>query len=104
MRISAIATAIATGLLRLKSATGQFTPQQCGAFSELDFDFRQFDRYPEYFRGDSVMTLAEAGSYIGEVNIEEYVRFLTDTSPYLISSARFYNGETTLTGFDSTTG
>ena len=105
MKISAIAAAMATGLLSLKSTTGQsHSPEHCAAFSELDFDLGQFDKYPEYFRGDSVVTLAEAGSYMGEVNIAEYIRFATDSSPYLISSTPFYSAETTLTGFDWMTG
>ena len=69
MKKYAINATMATGLIILKSATGEFTPQQCSTFGEFDLDLRQFDRHPEYFRGD------------GEVNIEEYIRFSTGSCP-----------------------
>ena len=48
------------------------------------FDLANFDDYPVYFRDDSVVQLAQAGSYKGAKNIEEYVKFAyADFSPYL---------------------
>ena len=48
------------------------------------FNISNFEMYPEYFRDDSVMQLAQAGSYKGAENIEEYVKFAFPAfSPYL---------------------
>lgn len=41
----------------------------------LDFDLAAYDRYGEFFRDDSVMTLAQAGNYYGVQGIKEYVQF-----------------------------
>jgi hypothetical protein len=41
----------------------------------LGFDLGQSDRWADaFFRADSVMTLAQAGNYVGPKDIEEYVR------------------------------
>lgn len=67
--------------------TSTFTPERCVAgFLGLDFNFRNFDRYDEYFRDDSILTLAQAGEYKGAEDIEEYVMFATESSPYFMDA------------------
>eukprot|EP00549_Striatella_unipunctata_P016960 CAMPEP_0118698164 /NCGR_PEP_ID=MMETSP0800-20121206/15025_1 /TAXON_ID=210618 ORGANISM="Striatella unipunctata, Strain CCMP2910" /NCGR_SAMPLE_ID=MMETSP0800 /ASSEMBLY_ACC=CAM_ASM_000638 /LENGTH=180 /DNA_ID=CAMNT_0006597907 /DNA_START=35 /DNA_END=577 /DNA_ORIENTATION=- len=61
------------------------------ALIELDYEPYNFDRYPEYFRDDSIVTLPQAGAFKGADAIEEYVRFSASTSPY------FESGEATVT-------
>jgi hypothetical protein len=59
-----------------------YTPNDCLAgFGGLGFEFSAFERYDEYFNEDSVMTLAQAGSYVGPADIKEYVSFIGQ--PYL---------------------
>jgi len=55
-------------------------------FTAINFDVRNFDRYPEYFRDDSVLVLPQAGRFYGAADIEEYVRFASDTSPWIQKS------------------
>ena len=55
-------------------------------FTALNFDIRNFDRYPDYFHDDSTLVLAEAGEYKGAADIEEYIRFASPTSPYILKS------------------
>lgn len=51
--------------------------------TDLDFNFEYFDRYDEFFREDSVMLLAQAGTYKGVEAIKEYVGFTSSKiSPY----------------------
>jgi len=38
----------------------------------LDFNLENLDRYPHYFREDSIVTLAEAGTFKGLDGIFEY--------------------------------
>jgi hypothetical protein len=52
-------------------------------FGGFGFNIGTYERYDEYFRDDSVMTLAQAGRYTGPADIEEYVRFADVTSPYM---------------------
>jgi hypothetical protein len=60
-----------------------YTANDCFAgFGGLGFNLTSFERYDDYFTEDSVMTLAQAGNYIGPVDIEEYVRFVDESSPY----------------------
>jgi len=56
---------------------------QCGIrFFLLDFDVSNSDDYDKYFNDDSVMQLAQAGSYQGADSIKEYVKYLgADASP-----------------------
>ena len=55
-------------------------------FTALNFDIANFDRYPEYFHDDSTLVLSEAGEYKGATDIEEYIRFASQTSPYILKS------------------
>ena len=53
------------------------TPQLCfGNFVGLEFTFNDYDRYPEFFHDDSILTYPMAGKYKGAKDIEEYTRFL----------------------------
>eukprot|EP00568_Trieres_chinensis_P001629 CAMPEP_0183299666 /NCGR_PEP_ID=MMETSP0160_2-20130417/6337_1 /TAXON_ID=2839 ORGANISM="Odontella Sinensis, Strain Grunow 1884" /NCGR_SAMPLE_ID=MMETSP0160_2 /ASSEMBLY_ACC=CAM_ASM_000250 /LENGTH=240 /DNA_ID=CAMNT_0025461951 /DNA_START=45 /DNA_END=764 /DNA_ORIENTATION=- len=66
-------------------ADAAYSPQECVAgFLGLGFDFQQIHRYPEFFRDDSVVVLAQAGEYKGAEAIKEYIRFATDSSPYFL--------------------
>jgi hypothetical protein len=54
------------------------------AFLKSGFDIADFAHYPDFFRDDSVVQLAQAGIYQGANDIEEYVKFAyADYSPYL---------------------
>ena len=58
--------------------------QQCiGAFAHLQFDIFDYEKYPNYFHEDSKVVLSQAGTYTGPKNIEEYMRFADDSSPYI---------------------
>jgi hypothetical protein len=50
----------------------------------LDFKIYNFDEYDRYFNDDSVMVNYGAGSYQGKNAIQEYVRFATTSSPYVL--------------------
>lgn len=53
------------------------------AFLNMDFVINDFNQYPQYFRDDSYMHLAQAGIYQGADHIEEYVKFAyAEYSPY----------------------
>jgi len=52
-------------------------------FLQTGFEPFAFDRYPDFFKEDSVMILAQAGAYYGTGGIEEYVRFASPSSPYM---------------------
>lgn len=45
------------------------------AFMAFDIDVFDLSRYDEWFNDDSVLELAETGSYVGAANIGEYVAF-----------------------------
>jgi len=73
------------------------------AFSNLQFDITEYEQYPVYFREESKVTLAQAGQYLGPENIEEYVRFADETSPYVdvvetIRSQSFFKSVNPQTG------
>jgi len=53
-------------------------------FTAINFETDNFDRYSDYFHDDSVLTLAQAGRYKGAADIEEYVRFASDSSPFIL--------------------
>jgi hypothetical protein len=61
-----------------------FPQLQCTIkFARLQFDFVNFDLYPTYFDDDSVATFAQAGSYTGAEDIEEYIKFgVAEFTPY----------------------
>ena len=66
-------------------ASGAVTgPAEClSGFLGLKFSPFNFTRYPEYFRDDSTITLAQAGTFRGPSGIEEYVHFTTPFSPFI---------------------
>lgn len=47
------------------------------AFLAHDIDVFDLSRYNEWFHDDSVLELAETGSYVGAANIGEYIAFTT---------------------------
>ena len=80
------------------------TLEQCaGGFQLLGFDLGNFTRYPEFFTENSTMILAEAGTYTGADDIEEYVKFASPLSPYIMAQTRL-PGDFTVKGFDPSTG
>ncbi|KAJ8601595.1 hypothetical protein CTAYLR_008452 [Chrysophaeum taylorii] len=72
-------------------------------FRRLAFVYNNFDMYPTYFNEESTMTLAQAGTYEGPEDIEEYVRYATASSPYVLSKLDL-ELLTTFTSFDAETG
>ncbi|CAB9511596.1 expressed unknown protein [Seminavis robusta] len=53
------------------------TLTQCfGAMVQMNFGYNQRDRFPEFFREDSTMSYARAGTYQGLDEITEYVDFI----------------------------
>jgi hypothetical protein len=71
----------------------------------LDFDLVGFDKYDRYFNDDSIMEYAAAGSYQGSDAIEEYVRFATSSSPFLLAAPNELGKlKTNFVGYDWRTG
>jgi hypothetical protein len=63
-----------------------FSPKaRCSlAYLRSGFDINDFAHYPDFFRNDSVVQLAQAGIYQGAHDIEEYIKFVYAAfSPYL---------------------
>mmetsp|Transcript_20961 Transcript_20961/g.23230 ORF Transcript_20961/g.23230 Transcript_20961/m.23230 type:complete len:396 (-) Transcript_20961:26-1213(-) len=85
------------------STTGSFLPTQCADFQALNFDILNYSEYDRYFDEESKLTLAQTGVYKGPDAIEEYVKFVDDSSPYIDAKSRFF-GESELSGFDADTG
>jgi len=92
MKIVMHTTAAALFLaLSLNEANAEIAPTEpvvyeqsgCYGFFGLEFNIFNYAGYETYFTDDSVMTLAQTGSYKGRDNIEEYVRFADSTSPYI---------------------
>lgn len=72
-----------------------FDPQSCLGFLALQFDPLNFDHYPIYFDDDSVLTLSQTGDYQGAEAIEEYVRFVSESSPFVaekLETTRLFQG------------
>ena len=68
------------------TAISSLTANECvGSFLALDppFNLRSYDLYETWFDDNSIMTLAQAGNYKGVDDIEEYVRFVYPSSPYI---------------------
>jgi hypothetical protein len=70
----------------------------------MDPDVRDFDRYEEFFREDSVVELAQTGAYRGPADIREYVSFLFPTSPFFTTEPQDYSDKRRLLSFDQETG
>lgn len=86
------------------AARAQVSPLACVAgFGALGFDLSNFSRYGEYFDGDSVLAVAQAGAYTGREAIEEYARFVSSASPYFDSARQTVLG-VSFTGVNETSG
>jgi len=73
-------------------------------FALFDFQIFEFDRYGEYFNDDTVLELAQTGSYIGAEAIEEYVRFGSDSSSYILENLELDQFNEVKTASDPLTG
>lgn len=61
-----------------------FSYGECVAgFQALNYNTYNYGDYDKYFDDDSLMVLAQVGSYQGADAIEEYVKYIDDTSPYI---------------------
>ncbi len=87
-------------LITFHFSSAAISPEECAfKFQMLGFDAADYASYPRYYGNDSVLTLAEAGSYVGPKDIEEYVRFADPSSPYIESETPMYF-KIQLSGFD----
>lgn len=85
----------------VKTSFAQSAVQSCViSFQKLRFDVSDFDRYSEFYDQSSQLILAQAGIYTGPENIEEYVKFATDFSPFF-RKFEVMDSEIKLTNFDS---
>ncbi|CAH0373419.1 unnamed protein product [Pelagomonas calceolata] len=75
--------AVALLLAAASTAQADYSPAGCGNFLALGFDSLDFDRYDEYYKADSTLTLAPVGTFQGPDAIREYVKFLSPFSPFL---------------------
>ena len=85
------------------TAIPSLTANECfGSFLALDprLNLPSFDLYESWFDDNSIMTLAQAGSYKGAVDIEEYVRFVFPSSPNIAALGRF-RADTSFVSFDA---
>ena len=70
-------------------------------FHDLDFKLDAVENYGDYFNGDTTLTLAEAGKYVGPDDIREYVQFtFAEYSPYIYSS-HFLRADNQFSGYDA---
>jgi hypothetical protein len=78
---------VSSGSTKASSTSILFPKLRCiSAFLRLGFDINSFDKYPTYFRSDSIVQLAQAGEYQGPKAIEEYLKFaFPGYSPYLLN-------------------
>ena len=77
---------LAVALLLAAAASGaqaQYDSADCANFFALGFNSLAFDRYDEFYKADSTMTLGPAGTYYGIDGIKEYVKFASPFSPFL---------------------
>jgi hypothetical protein len=72
-------------------------------YKALDFQLTSYDKYDTYFHDDSIMVLAQTGTYTGAENILEYVKFTGANSPYLIE-ADVLDSRKAFGGYDEATG
>ena len=78
-------------MLSLVVGIPSLTANECvGSFLSLEppFNLGSFDLYENWFDNNSSMTLAQAGSYKGVDDIEEYVQFAYPSSPYIATVGR----------------
>jgi hypothetical protein len=72
------------------------------ALQRTGYNISDFEGYTKLFRDDSIVTLAQAGSYEGASNIEEYVKFAyAGFSPYLECCNNFIEREVKFVGYDN---
>jgi hypothetical protein len=72
------------------------------ALQRTGFDIGDFASYPNSFRDDSIMELAQAGSYQGAASIEEYVKFAyAGTSPYVACCNDYIKREVKFVGYEN---
>ena len=84
------------------TAIPSLTANECvGSYLALDppFNLRSFELYGNWFDNSSSMTLAQAGTYKGAHDIEEYVKFVFPTSPY-ISTVGIFREDNSFVSFD----
>jgi hypothetical protein len=75
---------LSLALLLSSSLADENTQEECiGQFRQLGFDLSRFDLYPIFFHQDSVIQMAQAGSYTGIDDIAAFVSFATKFSPFL---------------------
>jgi len=72
-------------------------------FLKLGLDLGNFDEYDTFFKDDSTMVVAQAGTYRGPENIAEYASFASSRSPY-VDSVMNTNRELHFKGFDYDSG
>ena len=102
MKTSTVKSIFFVALIAKDNAAGQaiIGPTDCLiGLASLAMDIFDFDRYPEIFRADSFITLAQTGTYTGPESIEEYVRFTSTSSPY-VAELEVGPFEVTLKGID----
>ena len=74
------------------TAIPSLTANECvGSFLALDppFNVGEFELYGNWFDNSSSMALAQAGTYKGVDDIEEYARFAYTSSPYIAATGWF---------------
>jgi hypothetical protein len=87
MKLLHVCIALSSFVLHHSVSAQNVTALDCfTGLGGLGFDLGAYDRYDDFFRADSVMTLAQAGNYVGPKDIEEYVRFADASSPYFDTS------------------
>jgi len=101
--LTAAVIVLAVSITGANANEGSFLPAQCADFQALNFNVFNYSEYDRYFDEESTMIVAQTGTYQGPDGIEEYVRFVDDTSPYIDDKSRFFR-ESALTGFDADTG
>ena len=75
------------------TAIPSLTANECvRSYLTLDppFNLGRFELYGNWFDNNSSMTLAQAGTYKGAGDIEEYVKFAFPTSPYISTLGIFH--------------
>ena len=85
------------------TAIPSLTANECvGSYLALDppFNLRSFELYGNWFDNSSSMTLAQAGTYKGAHDIEEYTRFVYPSSPY-IAAYRWFRSDFSFLSFDA---
>lgn len=63
--------------------TSQYVQECVAGFAALNFNVYDYARYPQFFHDNSSVTLSQAGTYFGAEDIEEYMRFGSDSSPWV---------------------